>query len=278
MPCCVGKLLHAEIRERLSRTKKKEAYVFIHGYNNSFDHAVSVIAEIWHFLGREGIPIAYTWPAGLGGLRGYFYDRESGEFTVYHLKNFLKSLVACEELETIHLIAHSRGTDVIVTALRELFLEMKTELDDPTRKRKLGNLILAAPDLDLDVITQRIVAEEFIRHVTRLTMYMSKSDAAIGLSTWLFVSRHRVGRISRDDLPPFLQQRTDMVQNVSLINAQVDSGFIGHSYFYSHPAVSSDLVLLLRDGRAPGSENGRPLTDLQGVFWGLENDYPEPSQ
>ena len=61
-------------------------------------------------------------------------------------------------------------------------------------------------------------------------MYLSKSDAAIGFSTWAFASRHRVGRISRDDLPPFMQQRSDMVQNVSLIDAQVNAGFIGHSY------------------------------------------------
>ena len=37
-----------------------------------------VIAELWHFLGRQGVPILYTWPAGFGGLRGYTRDRESG--------------------------------------------------------------------------------------------------------------------------------------------------------------------------------------------------------
>ena len=81
---------------------------------------------------------------------------------------------------------------------------MKAEFDSGAKKPKLSNLILAAPDLDLEVITQRIVAEEFLKHINQVTMYMSKSDAAIGLSTWLFVSRFRIGRISREDLPPFM--------------------------------------------------------------------------
>ena len=45
---------------------------------DSFEDAIFRIAELWHFLGREGVPIAYTWPAGHPGLlRGYNYDRES---------------------------------------------------------------------------------------------------------------------------------------------------------------------------------------------------------
>ena len=74
---------HRELNARLALTPKKEAYIYVHGYNNSFDDAVTVMAQLWHFLGRQGIPIAYTWPAGVGGLRGYFYDRGIGG--VHHL-------------------------------------------------------------------------------------------------------------------------------------------------------------------------------------------------
>ncbi len=58
---------------------KKEAYVLIHGFNNSMEDAAFVITGLWHFLGRQGVPIIYTWPAGVG----YAYDRESGA-TVGH--------------------------------------------------------------------------------------------------------------------------------------------------------------------------------------------------
>lgn len=251
----------------------KDVYIYIHGYNNAFEDAVSVIAELWHFAGRRGVPIAYSWPAGRGGLRGYFYDRESGEFTVYHLKEFLKIVANCEEVERIHLIAHSRGTDVTVTALRELYLELKDKLR-PREERKLANVILAAPDLDVEVISQRIVAEEFIKHLGRLTVYMSTTDVALGFSTWLFVSQKRIGRITVDDLPPVMKRRAHGSQKVALVDARVSSGFVGHSYFYSHPAVLSDLILILRDNLDPGAENGRPLEPLGPSYWGIEEDYP----
>ncbi len=53
--------------------------------SDSIDFAASAHAEIWHFLGRRGVPILYSWPAAHGGLLGYFVDRESCEFTIYPL-------------------------------------------------------------------------------------------------------------------------------------------------------------------------------------------------
>ena len=271
----VAESLREELRSRLALTPKKEAFVFIHGYNNDFDRAVSIIGQLWHFLPRQGIPIAYTWPAGVGGLRGYFYDRESGEFTIYHLKQFLRILSSCEELEKVHLLAHSRGTDVLTTALRELLIELGGSDFEPGNNRKLGNVIVAAPDLDVSVISQRIAAEEVGAKIDRLTVYMSKSDAAIGLSTWLFVSQKRVGRVTLAEAGERLLERakSEHAKRQALIDSRVDSGFIGHSYFYSHPAVLSDLILILRDGRDPGEENGRPLVKLAGQFWAIEEDY-----
>ena len=94
--------------------------IFVHGYNNDFTDSVRTIGNLWHFMGRQGVPIAYTWPAGAGGLAGYTTDRESCEFTIFHLKTFLEDLAADPEIEKIHILAHSRGTDVSVTAVREL--------------------------------------------------------------------------------------------------------------------------------------------------------------
>ncbi len=51
------------------------------------------------------------------------------------------------------------------------------------------------------------------------------------------------------------------------------AGFIGHAYFYRHPAVSADLILLLRDQLEPGSP-GRPLHKRGENFWQITPDYP----
>ncbi len=45
-------------------------------------------------------------------------------------------------------------------------------------------------------------------------------------------------------------------------------------YFHSNPAASSDLILLLRYGLAPGAENGRPLESVAPGFWLIKLEYP----
>jgi len=138
-----------ELNRRLMMSDDKTVLVFIHGFNNTFDFAASSLAEVWHFLGRQGVPILYTWPAGSGGIFGYFTDRESGEFTIYHLKQFLRLLASYPELKGINIIAHSRGTDVTTTALRELVIAAWAAGNNPLQTLRIKNLVLAAPDLDL---------------------------------------------------------------------------------------------------------------------------------
>src|SRR5438094_218234 len=115
---------HFEIalRERLAQTPQKDVYIFVHGVNNAFDDAVFRAAEVWHFMGRVGVPVAYSWPAGRGGVRGYAYDYESGEFTVGHLRQFIKLVAECPEVERVHVVAHSRGCEIAMSAARDLQL------------------------------------------------------------------------------------------------------------------------------------------------------------
>lgn len=264
--------LREELRKRLALTPRKDAFVYVHGAHRAFYNSVYNTAEIWHYVGREGVPIAYSWPAGIGGLRGYFYDRESGEFTVYHLKQFLRILASVEELERIHIVAHSRGCDVVLSALREFVIEHRAAGVDNTDQMKLGNLVLAAPDLDLDVAMQRIASERLATEVDRMTIYMSLGDLAIGLSAWISHSKKRIGHATMDDAPQVLLDASQYITNMSFIDARVESDFIGHAYFLTHPAVSSDLLLLLRHGSDPGTENGRPLEHLGGLFWEIIGD------
>jgi len=52
------------LARRLALTPRKEVFVYVHGFNNTFEDAVFAMSEFWHFFGREGVPIVYTWPAG----------------------------------------------------------------------------------------------------------------------------------------------------------------------------------------------------------------------
>ncbi|MHC4947325.1 MAG: alpha/beta hydrolase, partial [Planctomycetota bacterium] len=245
--------------------------IFVHGYANTFENAAVRTATLWHYLGRRGLPIAYTWPAGQTGLlQGYNYDRESSEFTIFHFKQFMRVLHRIEELERVHVVAHSRGTDVLLTTLRELWIEYRSA---DREVKKLANVIIAAADIDWQVFQQRITAERLPNLLENWVFYMSEEDRAIGLSTWLFSSLARLGRIRADDLTPEQQARLVEAEHVQVIDVRVRGDFFGHAYFVTNPAVLSDLILVIRDGRRAGAENGRPLERLNNVFWSLDDDY-----
>jgi len=265
---------------RLSHTSHREAYVFIHGFNNTFEDAAFVMAGLWHFMGRTGVPIIYTWPAGSpeGILGGYTHDSESGQFTGYHLRHFLKTLSSCPDLKKVHLIAHSRGTDVLMTALRELNLEYRAAGKQTRDELKLGNLVLAAADLDLEVSSQRITAELLPLVPERMTLYVSAMDRAIGAADILFGSKRRIGQLRGADLNPEQQKALAAMSQMQVIDVLARTSFLGHSYFHQSPAVSSDVILLLRDNRNPGPESGRPLAHRKDGFWEIDSVYPRQQQ
>jgi esterase/lipase superfamily enzyme len=271
----VNELFRAQVATMMARSSNKDVYLFIHGYACEFEWGSYVIAQLWHFMGRGGLPIAYSWPAGSPGiLRGYQYDRESGEFTVFHLKQFLKLLASCPQVHRIHIIAHSRGTDVATTAIRELKLEIG-DANQTQATMKFGRLVLAAADLDADVMTQRIGAERLEHAVERTTIYVSKNDRALGVSDWLFNSRQRLGMLQPKDLSSEQLALLHKSGYLEAIDARVTvPSIFSHSYFIANPAVSSDLILLVRDGLVAGAAYGRPLIRDPSGFWIIDDNYP----
>ena len=151
-----------ELAARLAQSPRKEVFIFVHGFNNTFDDAVLTTAELWHFLGREGVPICYTWPASTGLFGAYEYTLASTQFTVYHFKQALRLIASCPEVEKVNIIAHSRGTAVTTDTVRELFLELRGTTD-AQKALKLDTVILAAADIDLDVAIERNGTERIAR-------------------------------------------------------------------------------------------------------------------
>lgn len=268
-------LLYKQLHREFEEHDQKDLFVYIHGYNNSFEDAVLLTAQFWHFLGRVGVPVTYTWPAGRGGLVGYTTDAESGEFTIFHLKEFLRDLAGSPDVGKIHILSHSRGTDVLTTALRELKIEETAKGGDPRTTLKLGQVIMAAPDIDTQVFGQRFLAEELPSVAEGMTIYLSGHDRALLISKWLHSSVTRLGLVRVNRVPQEAGRLFGYFDNLHFINADVQTNFIGHDFFYTNPAVSSDLILLLKEGRPPGAENGRPLRKITDHLWSIEPSYPD---
>ena len=267
---------------QLELTPRKEIFMYVHGFNNSFDDAAFAMTELSHFLGRIGVPIVYTWPAGHPRVFGYTYDRESSEFTIYHLRQVLSLIASFPEVEKIHLIAHSRGTDVAVAAVRELTIAARAAGVDPRKKFKLHNIILAAPDLDLEVATQRILGDKIGLSANRFTVYTSPKDKVIGFASAVFASpRGRLGAFGLDQLSGYTGTAVKYSNaNFSFVTFSDAEGTstsqangYGHSYFRNAPTVASDVILTLRDDLDPGAP-GRPLELIGPRVWQVPPGYP----
>jgi len=261
-----------EVNRRMLQVGDNEVLIFVHGFKNSFDKAAVSLAELWHFIGRRGVPLLYSWPAAHKGLFGYFVDRESGEFTIYHLKSLIRLLASFPEVERINILAHSRGTDVATSALRELIIEARAAGRSPRELYRIENLIMAAPDLDFDVVRQRLLAEKIGPAFGQITVYTTDTDKALGLSQTL-MSGTRLGRIRVTDLGEQEQAIFNVVKNVAFINVQGVRSFPGHAYYLNNPSTSSDIIRVINTGSKPGGP-GRPLTHRALNFWDMPVEYP----
>jgi esterase/lipase superfamily enzyme len=267
--------IHAVVTEQLADADRNEIYVFVHGFNNTFEYAACTLAELWHTAGRPGLPILYSWPAARSGVFGYDPDRESSEYTVGHLKNFIRILAGVETLERVHVIAHSRGTDVLATAMRELHIEYSAKGLETKDELKLGHTVFIAADIDSQVAQQRLGGEKMFLASDHVTIYTGESDQALKISADMFKSESRIGQIDPDKVKGYGRYTLRMyADRYTAIHNPRKTGFLGHGYYLSDPAVSSDLILMLRDDRRPGAEHGRPLIKHPSGMWILPDDYP----
>jgi esterase/lipase superfamily enzyme len=275
----------AEVARRTAAAPRKEVLLFVHGYANTFQDAAFSMADLCHFFGREFVCAIFTWPAGgsRGLMAGYNVDRESGEFAVQHLKQTVRMISQSTGVERVHLLAHSRGTDVLASALRELNIEAYTEGSSVGERFRVKNIVLLAPDIDGDVAAAKIfgvVSDPdlpfgaaprprgvFPAPGVHITSYVSHRDKALTLSQVLFGSLVRLGRL---DVALLTKEQAakaaSLAYLVDFIEVQGTPGFLGHSYFTSDPDVSSDLIAMIRYGLAPGAP-GRPLEEIQRPFW-----------
>ena len=177
------------------------------------------------------------------------------------------------------MIAHSRGTDLALAVLSDLTISARAAGLDPREHFKIHNLILAAPDLDLQVAEQRITGDKLEFSVNRFTIYTSPEDKAIGIASEFFASsRGRVGTFGVDGMTETIKAHMQKNKpNFAIItfagSSDLPFGGYGHSYFRNSPDVSSDLVLMLRDDLDPGTA-GRPLEPLGFMFWRIPKGYP----
>jgi len=277
--------LQAEVARRVATSARKEVVLYVHGVDNTFEDAALTMGELCHFLGREFVCAIFTWPAAgtRGVLFGYEVDYESSLFATEHLRKTIRAIAGTPGLQKIHLLAHSRGSDVLLTAVSDLSVEAYTQQSNVEQRYKIGNIVLMAPDLDPDVAVAKLFKVASDPEVPygsvpnprvvfermpgfHITSYVSPGDKALATSGWLFGSIFRLGRLDETMLTPNQLQHLRTLGMIDVIQVQGTTDFIGHSYFRSNPEASADLIAMLRYGLAPGDPD-RPLELVEKPFY-----------
>jgi esterase/lipase superfamily enzyme len=163
------------------------ALVFVHGFNNGFDDGIYRLTQIAHDTKYPGTPVLFSW-ASSGKTTGYIYDKESANAARDDLEATLRML-AKTRVKSIDIIAHSMGTWVTMEALRQLAITGDRDLGG-----KLGYVILASPDIDVDVFKKQMI--RYGKPDKPFAILLSGDDRALKLSSLISGDKPRVGDYS----------------------------------------------------------------------------------
>ena len=222
----------------------------------NFEAAAYRTAQIVYDLQFDGAPLFYSWPSR-GSIEGYEYDQQSSRQARPFLTEFLDMVRQETGAKIIHLIAHSLGND----PLMEILAQMNFQYRDGTPL--FNQVILAAPDIDIDVFNQ--LAKKIEGVAQGITLYASADDRAIK------VSKLYAGGIPRaGDVPP---NGPLIVQGIDTIDITVlgDNPLsLNHSEYAEDRLLLNDIGLLLKNGLRPPRKRSPTLIELGQVgmlYW-----------
>ena len=244
------------IDAQLAVSKKKHVYFFVHGYKVAYENPILVSAELWHFLGYDGVFIAYAWPS-TPSKTAYIKDSDTSAGYARNFRLLLEFVAENTDAEEIHVIGYSNGTRLVTRALEQLALIHKGESADEIWDRlRLRNVILVGSDLDRGVFGS-YVADGILNVSRHLSIYMSPHDKSLGVSQFLS-RRERLGQMwggKGGEIHPLARQALiDFRDQISFINvkdAEGSSTGKGHGYFRSSPWASSDVLMTMYYGLTP---------------------------
>jgi esterase/lipase superfamily enzyme len=257
----IGALTFGEMRdlvaERLSASKdyKGHALVFIHGYNNDFDHALYRAAQIAYDLKFDGAPFMYSWPSG-GSFTTYTYDRDSAMQAEPYLRDFIELVVEDSGARHISLIAHGMGSEPLLRVLRDL-------RRSSTGAPRIHQLILAAPDVDRAAFETQAAQ---IKAVSKgITLYASSNDLALGVARRFAGDIARAGDVAEGG--PLIVPGIDTIDISAL-----DTAFfaMNHATYAEQSALLLDFERLLLSGIRPPNRRLpilRRITGPSGDHW-----------
>lgn len=213
---------------RVNRNSKKQAVIFIHGFNTTYAEAVFRFAQLTHDTGIDAAPVLFTWPSR-ANVFDYLYDKESTNFSRRALEDLILQAVNSPDVGDITIVAHSMGTWLTMEALRGVAMRNQKV------PSKVSNVILAAPDIDVDVFDRQMADMGPLR--PRFLVLTSTADKALDASRWLSGGVDRLGIAD----PATYEQHVRRL-GITVVDTKTSAkDQLGHGAFANSPEIIAVL-------------------------------------
>jgi esterase/lipase superfamily enzyme len=246
------------LRQQINDTQSKDVFIFVHGFNNSFEDAARRVAQLAYDLDFDGTPMLYSWPSQ-ASTTAYAVDEAAVGISGRRMADFLETVVAQSGAQRIHLIAHSMGNRALIEALQTYLARRAPE----NRQHIFGQIVLTAPDVDRDYFTDAI--QQLTGSAERVTLYASDNDYALR-SSQLFHGAPRAGTAGDVIVKLIGLDSIDM--------SAVPADALGHSYFAANSGAIFDMFRLLWRGEPPPQRCGMSNHKASGTLtvWSFNSD------
>lgn len=198
-----------------------DVLIYVHGFKQTFETAVLDAAHLSDGIKFRGRTMVFSWPSK-AGLFDYAYDRDSAMWSRDAFERVLSALVSNPTGGRVHIVAHSMGTMLTLESLRQLYARY-----GDTVTSKIGAVVFASPDIDMDVFSSSI---QRIGPLTgKITVIASTNDRALALSGQIAGGMTRVGAAEKAVIARL---------GVRVVDASQEGwGIINHDLFLSNAEV-----------------------------------------
>lgn len=195
------------------------------------------------YIGPEtsdlGRIISFRWPGNKPAYQAdkvnvYLVAEEMSLVTQTIISSLQKSNLNSENIIDFDMLSHSLGC--------ELFKEMVFYLEED--KKYFDQVLLCAPDLDVDVFVKDGPLFDLYKYANRVTIYHSNKDLTLGFSKKL----NDKGRLGIDGPDSESHFHTSYVYvDMTLVNDEkfLPMRFTGHAYYRGSDLAGSDMLATL---------------------------------
>jgi esterase/lipase superfamily enzyme len=225
----------------------RDVLVFVHGFNTPFEEARDRAAQIVADSRFGGVAVLFTWPTK-HELFGYVSDKDNATASRDALQALLQQISATPGVGKVHVLAHSMGGWLAMEALRQSAIAGDRDLSG-----HLGQVMLASPDIDMDVFAAQMARLK----PADVIVLATANDRALSLSSAIAESRQRVGAINPSK--PEDRERLEALGAKVYDLSKFSDGFIDHGAYADAPDV---LHAIGAQMAAPRSQDAATMSSL----------------